>query len=162
MTPTELVQSPTSPRTPRRVAAVMCADMVGYSTRVEQDELRNSDLAQKSVELFRSLIGDYGGEVANVAGDGILALFDSAERALRFAVQMKTEFRDQAVWGDGDPILFRVGLNIGEVVVTQGNVHVHCVNVAARLQGIAEPGAIVMTGTFRAAVQDDAGLAVQA
>jgi TolB-like protein/class 3 adenylate cyclase len=140
----------------------MFADLVGYSTRVEQDELRNSDLAQKSVELFRSLIGDYGGEVANVAGDGILALFDSAEQSLRFAIQMRTEFRDQAVWGDGDPILFRIGLNVGEVVVTQGNVHGHCVNVAARLQGIAEPGAIVMTAAFRAAVRNDAGLAVQA
>jgi TolB-like protein/class 3 adenylate cyclase len=161
MTP-ELGQSPTPSRGHRRVAAVMFADMVGYSTRVEQDELRNSDLAQKSVDLFRSLIGDYGGEVANVAGDGILALFENAEQALRFAIQMKTEFRDQAVWGDGDPILFRIGLNIGEVVMTQGNIHGHCVNVASRLQALADPGAIVMTASFRAAVRDDAGLAVQA
>jgi len=95
----------------------MFADMVGYSRHMEQDEERSSAQTTRSVELFTSLIGDYGGQVANVAGDGILALFDSAEQALRFAMQMQSEFRDQAVWADGEPIQFRIGLNLGEVMV---------------------------------------------
>jgi adenylate cyclase len=119
----------------------MFADMVGYSRRMEQDEEHNSTQAARSVELFKSLIGDYNGQVANVAGDGVLALFDSAEQALRFAVQVQTEFRDQAVWGDGEPIQFRIGLNLGEVIDQQGIVQGHCVNVAARLETLAEPGA---------------------
>ena len=85
-------------------------------------------------------------DVANVAGDGILALFDSADRALRFAIQIQTEFRDQSVWDDGDPIQFRIGLNLGEVTADATNFHVHCVNVAARVQALAEPNSIFVTG----------------
>jgi adenylate cyclase len=139
----------------------MFADMVGYSRHMEQDEERNSAQTTRSVELFTSLIGDYGGQVANVAGDGILALFDSAEQALRFAMQMQSEFRDQAVWADGEPIQFRIGLNVGEVMVKDGNVQGHCVNVAARLQAMAEPGGIVVTGAVRDAVRDYSGMLLQ-
>jgi adenylate cyclase len=145
----------------RRLAAVMFADMVGYSSRMEQDEARNSTQATRSVVLFRSLIGDYGGHVANVAGDGILALFESAEEALRFAVEMTREFRDQSIWSDGAPIQFRIGLNLGEVTVDHGVVQGHCVNIAARLQAMAEPGTIYVSSTFRDAVRAYAGLSLR-
>lgn len=138
----------------------MFADMVGYSRHMEHDETDSSAQAARSVELFKSLIGDYGGSVANVAGDGILALFDSAEQALRFAVQIQGEFREQAVWGDGEPIRFRIGLNLGEVMESQGNIQGHCVNVAARLQQLAEPGSIIVTGAVRDAVRDRAEVAL--
>ena len=123
----------------------MLADMVGYSRRIELDEERNSAHVLRSIELFKTLIDDYGGEVAQVAGDGILALFDSAEQALRFAVEMQSEFREQAVWGDGEPIQFRIGLNFGEVIIEHGMVQGHCINVAARLQAMAAPGGICVT-----------------
>ncbi len=139
----------------------MFADMVGYSRQIEQDERLNSLQAAKSVELFKSLIGDYGGEVANVAGDGILALFNSAEQAVRFAVQVQSEFRDQAVWSNGRPIQFRIGINLGEVTEGSGNVQGHCVNVAARLQQIAEPGSIVISGIVREAVRERSGMALR-
>lgn len=161
MTAIEPQASTSAPSRRRRLAAVMFADMVGYSTRMEQDEERNAHLATRSVDLFRSLIGDYGGEVANVAGDGILALFDSAEQALRFALQMQRDFREEAVWSDGDPIRFRVGLHLGEVSVAPGDVRGHCVNIAARLQGLAEPGAVLVTAAIRAAVRDVAGLSLR-
>lgn len=137
----------------KRLAAVLFADIVNYSGQVERDETANSLQAAKSVELFRSLVGDYGGEVATVAGDGVLALFDSAERALRFAIQVQSEFRDQAVWSDGAPMQFRVGLNLGEVVENHGIVQGHCVNVASRLQQLAEPGTIVASGAVRDALR---------
>jgi adenylate cyclase len=142
----------------RKPAAVMFADIVGYSRRIEQDEERSSGVAARSVELVKQLIGDYGGDVAYVAGDGILALFANSEQALRFALQMQREFRDQAVWSDGEPIQFRIGLNVGEITVDQGNVQGHCVNVAARLQAMAEPGGIFVTGAIQAAVQDLANI----
>ncbi|MGH6892723.1 MAG: tetratricopeptide repeat protein, partial [Dongiaceae bacterium] len=121
---------------------------------MEEDEARSSTEVTRSVELFKSLIGDYGGGIANITGDGILALFASADQALRFAVQIQAEFRDQAVWEDGDPIQFRVGLNIGEIIESQGVVQGHCVNVAARLQQIADPGSIMVTRAVRDAVRD--------
>ncbi|MBV9522632.1 MAG: adenylyl cyclase [Alphaproteobacteria bacterium] len=145
----------------RRLAAVMFADMVGYSRRMEEDEEQSATQAARSVELFRSLIVDYGGQVANVAGDGVLALFESAEQAVRFAIQMQKEFRDQAVWGDGEPIQFRVGLNLGEVIEHDGNVQGHCVNIAARLQAIAEPGGIFVTAAVRELVRDEAGVSLR-
>ncbi len=150
-----------SPGRERRLAAVMFADMVGYSRRMELDEHGSATQAARSIELFKSLIGDYGGQVANVAGDGILALFDSADQAIRFAVQMQSEFRDQSVWGDGDPIQFRIGVSIGEVISTGGNIQGHCVNVAARLQAMAEPGHIMVTAAIRNAIVNQAGISLR-
>ena len=161
MTSTVADKGSDPPSRQRKLAAVMFADMVDYSKHMERDEERNQGRAAHSVELFRSLIGDYGGQVANVAGDGILALFDSAERAMRFALQMQTEFRDQAVWSGGEPIQFRIGLNLGEVIVNQGSVWGHCINVAARLQAVAEPGSIVVTGAIRTAIRQLAGISLQ-
>src|SRR5687768_10493029 len=145
----------------RRLAAVLFADMVGYSREIEQDEKLNSLQAAKSVELFQSLIGDYGGDVANVSGDGILAIFNSAEQAVRFAVQVQSEFRDQAVWSSGRPIQFRIGINLGEVSEGLGNFQDHCVNVAARLQQIAEPGSIVISAIVREAVRERSGMVLR-
>src|SRR5437762_11732664 len=114
MQPQMAASSPDLSGRPRRkLAAVLFADIVGYSRRMEEDEARSSAQVDRSVELFKSLIGDYGGGIANVTGDGILALFASAGQALRFALQIQAEFRDQAVWEDGDPIQFRIALNIG-------------------------------------------------
>ena len=139
----------------------MFADMVGYSRRMELDEARNATQAARSVDLFKGLISDYGGRVDTVAGDGVLALFDSAEQALRFALQIQNEFRKQAVWGDGEPIQFRIGISVGEVIENSGIVQGHCVNVAARLQQIGEPGSIVVTSEVRNAVRDQSGFSIR-
>ncbi len=160
MSPALSVPPSSSGNRRKMLAAVMFADMVGYSRRMEQDEAQNSSQAARSIQLFKSLIGDYGGKVANVAGDGILALFDSSEHALRFALQILIEFREQAVWVDGDPIEFRIAVNLGEVIVDDGDVQGHCVNVAARLQQLAKPGSILVTEAVRAAVRDLQGLSL--
>jgi adenylate cyclase len=144
-----------------KLAAIMFADMVSYSQHIEKDEAANASNAERSIELFKTLIGDYGGRVANIAGDGILALFDSADGALRFAIQIQTEFRDQSVWDDGDPIQFRIGLNLGEVTPDATNFHVHSVNVAARVQALAEPDSIFVTGAIRQAVRDVPGITLR-
>jgi TolB-like protein/class 3 adenylate cyclase len=140
--------------------AVLVADMVEFSRRMEQDEGGSVDQISRSIKLFRGLISDYDGEIANVTGDGILAVFDNADKALQFAVQIQTEFRDQSLWGDGEQIQFRMGLNIGEVTVHEAVAYGHCINVAARLQAIADPGGILVTGAFRAAVQGTPGLSL--
>jgi TolB-like protein len=139
----------------------MFADMVGYAQRLEQDEERNSAEATRSVDLFRSLIDDYGGEVVHVAGDGVLAHFASAEQALRCAMQVQAEFRDQAAWVDGEPIQVRIGLSLGEITESQGVVQGHCVVVAARLQEVAEPGGVIVTGAIREAVRDRSGMSIR-
>ncbi len=138
----------------------MIADMVAFSRRMEQDQVGSVDHVTRSIQLFRGLIGDYGGEIANLSGDGILALFEDADRALQFAVQIQTEFRDQSVWGDGEPIQFRVGLNVGEVTFHESIAYGHCINVAARLQAMADPGGILVTGAFRLAAGELTGFSL--
>lgn len=157
---------PTEQRVPafhaRRQATVMIADIVGYSSRLEQDEEQNLARVVRSFSLFRSLTGDYGGEVVNVSGDGILALFESAEQAVRFAIQMRNEFRDEAVWSEGDPIQFRIGMAHGEVIENHGIYQGHCVNVAARLQTMAEPGGIMATRPIVDAIREMPGIRFRA
>jgi adenylate cyclase len=139
---------------PTRRAAVLFADMVEFSRRMELDEARSAGQVARALHLFRALVGDYGGQVANIAGDGIVALFDNPEAALRFALQVQTEFREQSVWGDGQPIEFRIGLNVGDVVFHDAIAFGHCINVAARLQSLADPGGILVTGAFRSATPE--------
>jgi adenylate cyclase len=134
------------PRPRRSTVTVMFADMVGYSHQLQRDEVRNAAQSAKSIALFKSLIADYNGKVANVAGDGLLALFPNSTDAVTFAIEVQRNFYEQAVWSDGDPIKFRVALSQGDISVRQGNVQGHCVNVAARLQSLAAPGGIVLTG----------------
>jgi TolB-like protein/class 3 adenylate cyclase len=142
-------------------AAVLIADVVEFSRHMEEDEGGSVDQVSRSIKLFRGLIGDYGGQIAQIAGDGILALFESADRAVQFAVQIQTEFRDQSVWADGEPIQFRIGLNVGEVTFHETVAYGHCINVAARLQSMADPGGILVTGAFRSTIRAAAGLSLR-
>ena len=139
----------------------MVADMVEFSRRMEHDQVGSAGQVTRSIQLFRNLIGDYGGRVANITGDGILALFDSAGQALRFAIQIQTEFREQSVWGDGEPIEFRIGLNIGEVTLQESVAFGHCINVAARLQAMADPSSILVSGAFRTAMGELPGTSLR-
>jgi len=154
MVPRKQTEEPAQTFHARRQATVMIADIVGYSTRLEQDEEQNLARVVRSFSLFRSLTGDYGGEVVNVSGDGILALFESPAEAVRFAIQVQIEFREQAVWSEGDPIQFRIGIAQGEVMENHGIYQGHCVNVAARLQTMAEPGGIMATRPVVEATRD--------
>ena len=137
-----------------RRAAVLFADMVEFSRHMELDEARSVGQVARSLQLFRALAGDYGGDIANIAGDGIVALFDDADAALRFAIQIQTEFREHSVWADGQPIEFRIGLNIGDVTYHDATAYGHCINVAARLQNLADPGGILVTNAFRSAARE--------
>ena len=155
MSPAEQEATQGRPGAGRKHATVMFADMVEYSKRIELDEANNSLRAARAIELFKDLVAHYGGKVANVAGDGILALFENADHALRFAIQVRSDFRDQSAWHDGEPIEFRFGLNLGEVSEHEGNVIGHCVNVASRIQMLAAPNDILITAGLRQALQED-------
>ena len=149
-----------SPQEPKRkLSAVVFADVAGYSQLMDKDEQGTAARVGQSMGLFRSLIGDYGGQVANVAGDGVLALFDSATRAVKFAVEIQKEFGHEAVWHPGeDQIAFRIGVNLGEVIYGQEDIQGHSVNVAARIQALAPPGGICVSEAVYRAVRGEAGI----
>ena len=145
-----------------RLSAIIIADIVGFSRLVDRNESGNIDRISRSIKLFRDLIEDYGGEVINIAGDGIFALFDSAARAIRFAAEFQRELKNEVVWNEDDePIAFRIGINLGETTPTADGVYGHCVNVAARIQTLAEPGGICITDLAKQAVHDWSDLALR-
>jgi class 3 adenylate cyclase len=148
----------------RQRSAILFADVHGYSRLMAKNEDRTYQRVTQAIRLIRSLIGDYGGHVQHVAGDGILALFESAAQALQFAVAIQREFRNEAVWhGDDEPIAFRIGINVGEVLLGgEANVQGHSVNIAARIQGLAKPGGICVTGAVQRAVRDTFGATMRA
>ena len=152
----------TSARPRRDLSAILFADVHGYAKLMDRNEERTYERVTRSVRLIKSLIGDYGGRVMNVAGDGVLALFESAPQALKFAVTIQQEFRNETVWSaDDEPVVFRIGINLGEVLVDEeANVQGRSVNVAARIQALARPGGICVSEAVRRAVHDTLGVSM--
>jgi adenylate cyclase len=124
---------------------------------MDKNEERTYQRVSQSIRLIRSLIGDYGGRVMNVAGDGVLALFEDAPQALRFALTIQQELRNDVVWNaDDESVAFRIGINVGEVLVDEeSNVQGRSVNVAARIQALARPGGICISEAAKEALQDN-------
>ena len=146
----------------RQLSAILFADVQGYTRSMSRDEEGTYNRVTRAIGLIRSLIGDYGGRVVHTAGDGVLALFDSTTQALSFAIEIQREFRNEAVWhAEDDPLAFRIGINLGEVLMGDSDVHGHSVNVAARVQALAEPGGICITDLAKGAVHDWSSLALR-
>jgi adenylate cyclase len=135
--------------------AILCADVHGYSRLMARNEEGTHERVSRSIRLVKSLISEYGGWVANVAGDGLVALFESSSQALQFAFAIQREFRDAEVCNaDDEPVAFRIGINLGRVFFDEGNVQGHSVNVAARIQTLARPGGICITDVVQRAASD--------
>ena len=128
------------------LSAILFADVHGYARLMSKDELGTSQRVNRSIGLMRSLIGDYGGRVVQTSGDGVLALFDSSTQALRFSIDIQREFRNDAVWSAGqDRIAFRIGINMGEVLLGEEGIQGHSINIAARIQALAPPGGVFVS-----------------
>jgi adenylate cyclase len=127
-------------------AAILFADIYGYSRLMGKDEENTATRVVRAIGLIKSLIGDYGGEIKNITGDGVLALFSSGSQAVNFAVEMQREFRNDLVWNSQfDPISFRIGINLGKVREDATGIQGHSVNIASRIQEVAEPGGICIS-----------------
>ena len=138
----------------RTIAAILAADVVGYSRLIAQDEEDTLRRLTDHLALYRGHVSDFGGRVFNTAGDAILAEFPSAVEALRAAVAIQDDLR--AANKDHPPdrrIAFRMGLTIGDVVVAaDGDLLGDGVNIAARLEGISNPGGICLSRSVHEAV----------
>src|SRR4051794_7934184 len=138
----------------RRLAAILAADVVGYSRLIGLDEegtLRALRALRR--ELIDPSIAEHRGRIVKTTGDGVLAEFASVLDALRVAAAVQREMaRRNADLAAGRRIEFRIGIHQGDIVVEDGDIFGDGVNVAARLEGIAEPGGICVS----ARVQEDA------
>ena len=140
----------------RRLAAIMATDVVGYSRLIRSDEEGTlAALKALRADLIDPKIAEHHGRVVKLMGDGMLAEFASAVDAVRAAVEAQ---RAVAERNDDIPedkrIAFRVGINLGDVVVDGDDIHGDGVNVAARLEGLAEAGGICISGGVYDQVRD--------
>jgi TolB-like protein/class 3 adenylate cyclase/tetratricopeptide (TPR) repeat protein len=132
----------------RKLAAIFCADVVGYSRLSGQDEEGTHRILRTYLDLITTSIETYNGSVVNFAGDAVLADFATVSDALACAVTVQQELEDRSA---GVPeerkVRFRIGVNLGEIIVDRDDIYGEGVNVAARLEGLAEPGGVCVSGT---------------
>jgi adenylate cyclase len=140
----------------RRLAAIIAADVAGYSRLMEADE--DGTLARLKAHrsgLVDPKIKEHRGRIVKTTGDGLLCEFASVVDAVRCAVEIQRAMIDRNAATPADKrIVFRVGINLGDVIADEGDLYGDGVNVAARLEAMAEPGGLCLSGTVREHVAD--------
>ena len=146
----------------RRLATIMMADVAGYSRMMGEDEEGTVAVLRGHREIFDALLKAHRGRVFNTAGDAILAEFPSAVEAVRCATEIQTALRtrnehltpERRMW-------FRIGINLGDVIVQGDDLLGDGVNVAARIQTIAEPGGVCISGSVYDQIQNKLTLQIR-
>src|SRR5712664_379978 len=136
-------------RVERRLSAILAADVAGYSRLMHNDEeATHAKLTALLADAVEPAISEHGGRIVKNTGDGFLAEFPSAVEAVRAAMLFQTRIRELTI-GDAEDkrLRLRVGINIGDVIVEPHDIFGDGVNIAARLEGIAEPGGICISSS---------------
>ena len=140
----------------RRLAAILAADVVGYSRLMGKDEAGTLE-ALKALRkgLVEPSIAERKGRIVKLMGDGFLAEFPSVVEAVQCAIDIQKQMApSDADLPDERPIRLRIGVNLGDVLVEDADIYGDGVNVAARLEGLAEPGGICVSGSVHDQVRD--------
>jgi len=134
-------------RVQRRLAAIMVADVVGYSRLMGADEAGTlATLKNRRKAVLEPVVRSYGGRIVKIMGDGALVEFGSAVNAVRSAVELQNKMAD-ANEGVADErrIMLRIGINLGDVISAGSDIYGEGVNIATRLEALAEPGGICLS-----------------
>ena len=130
----------------RRLTTILCADVSSYTRLMEHDEAGTLDRLRASRDSMTALIARHDGRVVNTWGDALIAEFKSVVEAVTCAVEIQQELakrnRDRS---DQDQMWFRIGINLGDVMVENDDIYGDGVNIAARLQQLADPGGIMIS-----------------
>src|ERR1700751_5455249 len=143
-------------RVERRLAAILAADVAGYSRLMHDDEeAAHAQLTALLTNVVAPAIAEHGGRIVKNTGDGFLAEFPSAVEAVRAGTQFQTRIRQLTI-GDAEDrrVAIRVGINVGDVIVEPHDIFGDGVNIAARLESIAEPGGICISSSAYDHVRD--------
>jgi class 3 adenylate cyclase len=140
----------------RRLTAILAADVAGYSRLMGADEEGTHERLQAHLgELVNPKIGEHRGRIVKNTGDGFLAEFPSVVDAVRCAVEIQRGMVERnAETAPEQRIEFRIGINLGDVIVEEHDIFGDGVNVAARLEALAEPGGICLSGTVHDHIGD--------
>ncbi|RZN00646.1 adenylate/guanylate cyclase domain-containing protein [Bradyrhizobium genosp. SA-3] len=147
-------------RIERRLSAILAADVAGYSRLMHHDEeATHAKLTALLADSITPSISEHGGRIVKNTGDGFLAEFTSAVEAVRAAVQFQARIRELTTAEAEDRrVAFRVGVNIGDVIVEPHDIFGDGVNIAARLESIAEPGGICISSAVYDQVRGKVGV----
>ena len=124
----------------RKLAAIMFIDMMGYTSLMQQDEEKARELIEYQREIVSPLVDNYGGRVLQFVGDGTFCSFESAIESVNCAMEIQKALTDQTM------ISLRIGIHVGDVVLKGDEVYGDGVNVASRIESLAEPGGICISG----------------
>jgi adenylate cyclase len=150
-------------RVERRLAAILAADVVGYSRLMGSDEAGTlARLKSHRRELIDPSIAEHKGRIVKTTGDGVLIEFPSVVEAVACAVTVQSGMAERnAVTPEEQRIVFRVGINLGDIIIDGDDIHGDGVNIAARLEAISEPGGICISGIVHDQVRDKLNLAFE-
>ena len=135
----------------RRLTTILCADAHGYSRLMEADEAATLEALRRCRAAMKGLVERHDGRIVNTWGDAVIAEFASVVEAVQSAVEIQQEVSNEASGASGapgaPPMRFRIGINLGDVIVDGSDIYGDGVNIAARLQEFAEPGDVVVSGS---------------
>lgn len=130
-----------------KLAAIVFTDIVGYTRQMEENEQRTMELLTKQREIVFPIVKEFGGKVIKEIGDGLLMMFQSANRAVRFAMAVQNRLKDEE-------LTIRAGIHIGDVIFEKGDVFGSAVNTAARIEPLAEPNGICISEDVRSQIRN--------
>jgi adenylate cyclase len=147
----------------RRLAAILAADVVGYSRLIREDEAGTlAALKAHREQLIEPKVAERNGRIVKLMGDGLLVEFSSAVEAVQCAVEIQHTIADRnATVSEEKRLTYRIGINIGDIVVEDDDIYGDGVNVAARLEGLAEPSGICVARNVFDQVKDKLDLTIE-
>jgi adenylate cyclase len=132
----------------RKLTTILCADVSGYSRLMNEDEGKTLDHLKSTRDIFRDFIGQYGGRIVNMTGDGLVCEFSSVVKAVQCAVEVQNKInKNNNPLPPSDRMLYRIGINLGDVIIEGDDIFGDGVNVAARLEAMAPVGGICISGS---------------
>jgi class 3 adenylate cyclase len=135
-------------RAKRKLSAILSADVKGYSRLMQEDELETVRTLEAYREMIAEVVRNFRGRVVDSPGDNVLAEFASVVDAVESAVEIQNELKSKnAELPEDRRMQFRIGINLGDVIEEGERIYGDGVNVAARIEGLAEGGGICISGT---------------
>src|SRR5271168_4861561 len=132
----------------RKLAAIMAVDVVGYSRLMGEDEAGTARAVREHREAARPLVAGFGGRIVKTMGDGLLLEFPSVVASVECAVAIqKLMVERNTDVPEAKRIVYRIGVNLGDVLIEGDDILGDGVNIAARLEAICEPGGVLISGT---------------